>query len=65
MPTTENAPATPLGQEPPAVDALPAYKPGKAAKQAERDRVAATLTANGWDIPDAQANIVWMRLGRP
>ena len=29
----------------------------------ERGRVAAALTADGWDIPDAQANFVWMHLG--
>ena len=31
--------------------------------KAERARVAAALTAEGWDIPDAQANFVWMQLG--
>ena len=31
--------------------------------KAERARVAAALTAGGWDIPDAQANFVWMHLG--
>ncbi len=31
--------------------------------KAERSRVAAALTADGWDIPDAQANFVWMHLG--
>ena len=29
----------------------------------ERGRVAAALAADGWDIPDAQANFVWMHLG--
>ena len=29
----------------------------------ERSRVAAALGAEGWDIPDAQANFVWMQLG--
>ena len=29
----------------------------------ERDRVAAALAAGGWDIPDSQANFVWMPLG--
>ncbi len=29
----------------------------------ERDRVAAALTAGGWDIPDTQANFVWLPLG--
>ena len=29
----------------------------------ERGRVAATLVADGWDIPDAQANFVWIHLG--
>ena len=31
--------------------------------KAERARVAAALAADGWDIPDAQANFVWMHLG--
>ena len=31
--------------------------------KAERARVAAALTAVGWDIPDAQANFVWIQLG--
>ena len=31
--------------------------------KAERDRVAAALAADGWEIPDAQANFVWMHLG--
>ena len=31
--------------------------------RAERSRVAAALAADGWDIPDAQANFVWMHLG--
>ena len=31
--------------------------------RAERGRVAAALAADGWDIPDAQANFVWMQLG--
>jgi histidinol-phosphate aminotransferase len=30
--------------------------------KAERGRVAASLAADGWDIPDAQANFVWMHL---
>ena len=29
----------------------------------ERSRLVATLTADGWDIPDAQANFVWLPLG--
>ena len=29
----------------------------------ERVRVAAALTADGWDIPDTQANFVWIPLG--
>ncbi len=29
----------------------------------ERGRVAAALAAGGWDIPDAQANFVWLHLG--
>ena len=29
----------------------------------ERARVAAALAADGWDVPDAQANFVWMHLG--
>ena len=29
----------------------------------ERGRVAAALTDDGWDIPDAQANFVWIHLG--
>ena len=29
----------------------------------ERGRVAAALSADGWDIPDTQANFVWMHLG--
>ena len=31
--------------------------------KAERSRVTAALVADGWDIPDAQANFVWMHLG--
>ena len=31
--------------------------------RAERGRVAAALAAQGWAIPDAQANFVWMPLG--
>ena len=31
--------------------------------RAERGRVAASLSADGWDIGDAQANFVWMHLG--
>ena len=31
--------------------------------RAERGRVAAALAADGWDIPDTQANFVWMPLG--
>ena len=31
--------------------------------KAERDRVAAALAADGWDIPDTQANFVWVHLG--
>ena len=31
--------------------------------KAERGRVAASLTAAGWDTPDTQANFVWMHLG--
>ena len=37
MPPSETEPATPVGRVRPAVDALPAYKPGKAAEQAERE----------------------------
>ena len=37
MPPTDHAPAAPVGRVRPAVDALPAYKPGKAAEQAERE----------------------------
>ena len=37
MPSSETEPATPVGRVRPAVDALPAYKPGKAAEQAERE----------------------------
>lgn len=29
----------------------------------ERGRVAAALAAQGWDVPDAQGNFVWLRLG--
>ena len=29
----------------------------------ERGRVAAALTDDGWDIPDAQANFVWIHVG--
>ena len=29
----------------------------------ERGRVADSLSADGWDIPDSQANFVWMSLG--
>ena len=31
--------------------------------KAERSRIVATLTADGWELPDAQANFVWMQLG--
>ena len=31
--------------------------------KAERSRLVATLTADGWELPDAQANFVWMQLG--
>ena len=37
MPSSETEPAMPVGRVRPAVDALPAYKPGKAAEQAERE----------------------------
>ena len=37
MPSNDYAPAAPAGRVRPAVDALPAYKPGKAAEQAERE----------------------------
>ncbi|WP_030615386.1 histidinol-phosphate transaminase [Streptomyces sclerotialus] len=30
---------------------------------AERSRVAETLTAQGWTVPESQANFVWLRLG--
>ncbi|MBH5335891.1 histidinol-phosphate transaminase [Streptomyces pactum] len=30
---------------------------------AERARVSAALTAQGWTVPDSQANFVWLRLG--
>ena len=30
---------------------------------AERDRVVAALRADGWDLPDAHANFVWLPLG--
>ena len=52
--------------------ALAALEDGDAAAEAqanidaikvERGRVAAALAADGWDIPDAQANFVWMHLG--
>jgi histidinol-phosphate aminotransferase len=29
----------------------------------ERDRVVAALTDQGWTVPDAQANFVWLKLG--
>ncbi|MCK6211269.1 histidinol-phosphate transaminase [Georgenia sp. EYE_87] len=31
---------------------------------AERTRVTATLAEQGWDVPDAQGNFVWLDLGR-
>ncbi|WP_042411333.1 histidinol-phosphate transaminase [Streptacidiphilus carbonis] len=34
-----------------------------AALVAERERVVAALTAQGWTVPDTQANFVWLRLG--
>ena len=37
MPSDATEPAAPVGRVRPAVDALPAYKPGKAAEQAERE----------------------------
>ena len=30
---------------------------------AERDRIATTLRASGWSVPDAQANFVWLPVG--
>jgi histidinol-phosphate aminotransferase len=30
---------------------------------AERDRVRAALLEQGWDVPDTQANFVWLELG--
>jgi histidinol-phosphate aminotransferase len=30
---------------------------------AERDRVLAGLREQGWDVPDSQANFVWLELG--
>lgn len=30
---------------------------------AERDRVAAALRADGWEVPDAQGNFLWLALG--
>jgi len=30
---------------------------------AERERVRGTLLAEGWDVPDSQANFLWLRLG--
>ena len=30
---------------------------------AERDQVLAGLRAQGWDVPDSQANFVWLELG--
>jgi histidinol-phosphate aminotransferase len=30
---------------------------------AERERVVAALTASGWDLPDTQANFVWLGVG--
>ncbi|GGC80035.1 putative phenylalanine aminotransferase [Tersicoccus solisilvae] len=30
---------------------------------AERDRVVAALTEQGWDLPQAEGNFVWLRLG--
>jgi histidinol-phosphate aminotransferase len=29
----------------------------------ERDRVTAVLRADGWTVPDSEANFVWLRLG--
>ena len=37
MSSSDTGPAAPVGRVRPAVDALPAYKPGKAAEQAERE----------------------------
>ena len=34
-----------------------------AAVVAERDRLAAGLRAQGWEVPDAQGNFVWLALG--
>ena len=34
-----------------------------AALVGERDRVSAGLAAQGWELPDSQANFVWFRLG--
>lgn len=31
--------------------------------KAERSRLVAALAADGWDLPDTQANFVWMHLG--
>ena len=51
-----------------ALAALDAEASGEAqanidAIKAERARVAAALRAGGWNIPDAQANFVWLPLG--
>src|SRR4029453_15466499 len=36
---------------------------GVAALVLERDRVTAALRAQGWDLPEAQGNFVWLPLG--
>ncbi len=44
-------------------DAAPEAQANIDAIKAERGRVAAALTSDGWAVPDAQANFVWMQLG--
>ncbi len=46
-----------------ALDARDAYEPFLATLREERARVVAALTATGWQLPDAQANFVYLPLG--
>jgi histidinol-phosphate aminotransferase len=65
--------ATPFGVSAPAqaaavaclrTDEVEHMRRSVARATAERDRVAATLRAAGWDVPDSQANFVWIATDR-
>lgn len=46
-----------------AIDAIDEIEPVLSALVAERDRVVAALRESGWDLPDPQANFVWLPVG--